>query len=195
MESTSKRVVWLRFLLSPVEVIAGDGANSENVGGLRLVRNRLEGEPGRQRAVPAEPNDAGEVVPCGLVVRSVGFGMTPLEGLPHERGYVPHVQGRVKGEDGLYVSGWCKRGPKGIIGTNIHDAQETVFRLFADLQARGPSSTADMNIAESALASVGKRVVSFSDWRKIETEEHRRGAAENRPAVKFTNIEEMLQLL
>lgn len=33
---------------------------------------------------------------------------------------------------GLYVSGWLKRGPTGIIGTNIPDARETVAAILED---------------------------------------------------------------
>lgn len=31
-----------------------------------------------------------------------------------------------KTEQGLYVVGWLKRGPTGIVGTNLHCAEETV---------------------------------------------------------------------
>jgi hypothetical protein len=51
-------------------------------------------------------------------------------------GRVPNAKGRVlrsgqgtEGtaiENGLYVVGWLKRGPSGIIGTNLVDAEETV---------------------------------------------------------------------
>lgn len=50
-------------------------------------------------------------------------------------GIVPNLGGRVLSdtsqehmqyETGLYVCGWLKRGPTGIIGTNLHCAQETV---------------------------------------------------------------------
>ena len=44
-------------------------------------------------------------------------------GLPLSSNRVPHQQGFV--EPGLYVSGWLKRGPQGIIASNIGDAQET----------------------------------------------------------------------
>lgn len=46
---------------------------------------------------------------------------------------VPNIKGRVissydasEAEDGLYVCGWLKRGPTGIIATNLYDAEETV---------------------------------------------------------------------
>lgn len=51
------------------------------------------------------------------------------------QGVVPNVKGRVvshpsgslsQTEPGLYVCGWLKRGPVGIIATNLYCAEETV---------------------------------------------------------------------
>lgn len=33
---------------------------------------------------------------------------------------------------GVYVTGWLKRGPSGIIGTNIPDAKETAVSVIDD---------------------------------------------------------------
>lgn len=49
-------------------------------------------------------------------------------------GIVPNVRGRVLSdppgdtqfERGLYVCGWLKRGPTGIVATNLYCAEETV---------------------------------------------------------------------
>lgn len=50
-------------------------------------------------------------------------------------GVVPNIEGRVLSsteqgssstEAGLYVVGWLRRGPSGVIGTNLIDAEETV---------------------------------------------------------------------
>ena len=38
---------------------------------------------------------------------------------------------------GLYCSGWLKRGPSGIIGSNIADARETVGALLHDEKESG----------------------------------------------------------
>lgn len=53
-------------------------------------------------------------------------------------GLVPNSKGRVlrsveEGSSfvaGLFVVGWLKRGPTGIIGTNLIDADETVLPSF-----------------------------------------------------------------
>eukprot|EP00268_Persea_americana_P038081 TRINITY_DN3773_c0_g1_i14.p1 TRINITY_DN3773_c0_g1~~TRINITY_DN3773_c0_g1_i14.p1 ORF type:complete len:110 (+),score=18.96 TRINITY_DN3773_c0_g1_i14:4879-5208(+) len=71
-----------------------------------------------------------------MVLKSIGYKSVPVNGLPfdHQKGGVPNIQGRVLSdksehailEKGLYVTGWLKRGPTGIIGTNLFCAEETV---------------------------------------------------------------------
>lgn len=196
-KATSKRILWLRFLRGPSAVLAD--ASGASVAGIRLDRTELQGEAGKQVAVRASSGET-EDLPCGLVVRSVGFEVVPLEGLPvNSRGRVPHAQGRVEGAGGgaggLYVAGWIKRGPTGIIASNIADAQESAACVFSDLLAGGPDSRADPAAVEAVIRSSGTRVVSFADWQKIEAEELRRGQAEGRAAVKLTDVGEMLALL
>lgn len=58
---------------------------------------------------------------------------------PSRQQVVPNQHGRVVRADGsavagLYVSGWMKRGPSGVIGTNRTDAEETVSALWQDLK-------------------------------------------------------------
>merc|ERR1711924_216767 len=195
-DTTSKRVLWLRFLWSPSSMLAGESG----VSGLQLDRTQLTGDPGNQSATKASPAESLQVA-CGLVIRSVGFDITPFEGLPLENRRVPHVHGRVVAPSaalgGLYVSGWLKRGPQGIIATNIPDAQDTANCLMQDLgEADGiGSSRANVEPINSQLAATGKRVVSFDDWERIEAEERRLGESAGRLAVKFTDVQAMLSVL
>lgn len=191
-ETTSKRVIWLRFMLSPSEVLA----NGQRMVGLRLQRTELHGGAGKQVAVPS----ANSVdVEAGLLVRSVGFDLTPLEGLPmNERHRVPQTAGRVSAPSteaaGLYVSGWAKRGPQGIVASNIADAQETSSSILADLSGQKTKAWSSQEL-QDALTSQGTRVVTFQDWQKLEVEELRRGQALGKAAAKFANVAEMLAFL
>src|SRR5262249_4427494 len=74
------RVVKLRFCVSPVAIL-GEG----RVEAVEVVRNMLVRDPdGRVRA---EPTEEREVIPCGVVFRSVGYHGVPLPGVPFdERG-------------------------------------------------------------------------------------------------------------
>jgi ferredoxin/flavodoxin---NADP+ reductase len=130
------RTLTLRFLLSPVEILADDAGG---VRAMRLVRNRLE-DDGRGGARAAATGQIEEL-PVDLVFRSVGYRGMAIPGLPFDErsGTVPHERGRVMAGGaplpGVYVSGWIKRGPSGVIGTNKPDAAETVETILADAAA------------------------------------------------------------
>ena len=128
----------LRFLVSPVELI-GD-ANGD-VHKMRLVRNTLvAGDTG---SLIATPTDQFEEIEVGLVFRSVGYRGVPLPDVPfnERRGVILNLAGRVldpvmqQPRVGEYTSGWIKRGPSGVVGTNKPDAVETVTRMLEDLRA------------------------------------------------------------
>ena len=68
--------------------------------GLRVERNRLEPDPhGGVRAVGTGEH---EVIPRGLVIRSIGYRGRPLPGVPFDerRGLIRNSGGRVCEEDG-----------------------------------------------------------------------------------------------
>jgi ferredoxin--NADP+ reductase len=191
------RTIHLRFQLSPLE-IQGDGRAERLVlGHNRLVR-AASGD------VKAEATGEQEVLPAGLVFRSVGYLGVALPGVAFDRkrGVIPNDAGRVLTEQqtpapGEYVVGWIKRGPTGVIGTNKPDAVETADSLLADLGGGtlpAPAVT-DPEAFPRLLAGKGVRVVSWADWLKLDALEKSRGQALGRPRLKFTRVEEMLEAL
>ncbi len=195
---TAPKLLTLRFLLSPVALL-GDAAGG--VSGLRLVRNRLEDDGrGGARAVATEHT---EELPVDLVFRSVGYRGIALPGLPFDepRGIVPNEQGRVVRDGqplpGMYVTGWIKRGPSGVIGTNKPCAVETVEALLADVE-RGvmlEPDRPDPALAEMLVRSRQPDCVTYPDWLRVDEQEVARGKAARRPRVKCTSVEEMLGVL
>ena len=192
------RRLTLRFLVSPVELM---GNEAGQVVGMRLVRNRLRrAEDGRLRPVATEET---EILPVGLVFRSVGYHGVPIADVPFDQkaGIIPNQAGRVmngeKPATGLYVSGWIKRGPSGVIGTNKPDAKETVACMHEDMTtgATLAPAEADGGAIEEHLRTKGIRAVSYSDWRKLDELEVERGQSAGRPRVKFTDVEETLAQL
>lgn len=57
------------------------------------------------------------ILPCNTVFRSIGYIPEEISGITTENGIVKNMLGKVN--NGLYVTGWLKRGAKGIIGSNI----------------------------------------------------------------------------
>jgi ferredoxin--NADP+ reductase len=152
------------------------------------------------RAV-AVPTDEREILPCGLVFRSVGYHGVALSGVPFDetRGTMSNDCGRVLGNDGqplpgVYCAGWIKRGPTGIIGTNKKDANETVELLLEDVYA-GRLSHAEHVTAEavdSLLDERGVRRVVYAGWLSIDGVERSRGEPLGRPRVKLLTWDELL---
>jgi ferredoxin/flavodoxin---NADP+ reductase len=183
------RRLTIRFLVSPVELLDDE---SGRVRAMRIVRNKLvEGKGGSLRA---EPTEHCEELPVGLVFRSVGYRGVALPGLPFDdkAGVVPNEKGRVA--PGLYVAGWIKRGPSGVIGTNKPDAAETAETMLAEAAAGSAPSPASPD-PEAALATVRgaqPALVTYPDWQRLDRFETERGKALGRPRVKCTSVEEML---
>jgi ferredoxin--NADP+ reductase len=98
---------------------------------------------------------------------------------------------------GLYVAGWIKRGPTGVIGTNKPDAVETVMALIEDATSgalRQPPQP-DASSAEALLRERQPDLVSYADWLRLDALEISNGQGCGRPRLKFTNVEEMLKAL
>ncbi|MEP6590616.1 MAG: FAD-dependent oxidoreductase [Gemmatimonadota bacterium] len=197
-DTGAPRKIVFHFNASPVELLG-----ERRVTGLRMVRNTLE--PDGQGGVRASATDEFRTLPVGLVFRSVGYRGVALVDAPFDahRGVIPNVAGRVVESvdsataiHGLYVCGWIKRGPQGVIGTNKSDAVETVDLLIADA-ATGKLGTGSQTTAlvDELLARRGVRVTDWSDWQRLDQEEQARGAPAGRPREKLTSVEEMLDML
>lgn len=170
--ASRKRLI-LRFHTSPVELHGPD-----RVRGLRVRR-------------------AGEIedLETGLVVSAIGYRGKPVPGLGFdaERGIVPNDGGRVIGTPGSYVTGWIKRGPRGVIGTNRTCAAETVSAVLADFSAGLlDREIGDREALRELLVERGVAEVSWEGWRSIDAAERARGAAASRPRIKFVDVDEML---
>ena len=190
------RVIRLRFLTSPTE-LRGEDVVSE----VALVENELVEQDG---ALRAQATDRTDVIPAGLVLRAVGYRGAAVPGYPFDdrAGRIPNVAGRIIGDDGTplagrYVSGWIKRGPQGVIGTNKADAGDTVGGIIDDL-ANGRLLSPTHPTQDDVAALVGARApgaVSWADWQQIDQRERERGEPDGRPRRKFATLDEMLAVL
>jgi len=179
-DAGNKRLVF-RFGVRPTEVVGTQRAE-----GLRVV--------------PTGEADDGEVIETSLVLTAIGYRAEPVNGVPYDsaRGVVTNDAGRVVGDagtvvPGVYVTGWVKRGPRGVIGTNRACAAETVGHLLADFDngqlARDLAAPEGLS---SLLAAHGATPLTWKQWQAIDAEERKRGAEAARPRVKFVDVAEML---
>jgi len=185
-----KRRCIFRFLEGPVRI---EGAGK--VERLVLAKNRLEGAPFNQVA-----RETGETLTqrCDILFRSIGYKGVPIAGVPFDerKGVFPNDDGRIKDSSGpvpgLYVAGWIKRGPSGIIGTNRACAVGTVASLMADFPKLDPAPKPGGEGLRKLLTERGTRVVNYAEWRRIDSAEIGRGQPKGKPREKFTRIAEML---
>ena len=217
-EEETDMQICLRFLAQPLRMEGGadgaDGAGRGRVARVCFGRSQLTGPAGAQKVALAQ--EQAFVLPAQLVITSVGYKCEPLPGVPFDpkRAVVPSTGGRVvegmEGKDseavrvvpGLYVAGWLKRGPTGIIGTNIPDAKETAAAVLKDIAALEAGAVAalpgmgvgmDVDVGGAAAGGV---VVDWARYLRIQEEEERIGLASDppRPRRKFTTIDTMLDV-
>ncbi|KAF8721731.1 hypothetical protein HU200_022907 [Digitaria exilis] len=186
------------FFRRPIRFIPSE--NGSTVGAVELEKTTLKGDEvtGRQLAVGT---GEFEDLKCGLVLKSIGYRSLPVQGLAFDknRGVVPNLRGKVLSsesetatvETGLYVVGWLKRGPTGIVATNLHCAEETVASILEDDTKgvlRAPSDLKKHGRAGlvEILEQKNVRFVPFSGWEKIDSKEKTAGQLRNKPREKIT---------
>ena len=187
----AKRIT-LRFLTSPVRIFGPDKVRK-----VSTIGNALTFHRGEYRV---QPTELEESVDTGLIFRAIGYRALPFPGLPFdsERGVIRNLEGRVIDDYGVqvgvYVTGWVKRGCRGIIGSNRKCASETIRHLFEDLDAgllTKPRLSRDAVMAR--LKAKGIPVVNLNGWLAIDRVERDNGRAEDRPRRKITDRETQLR--
>ncbi len=155
-----------RFLETPIRI---DGKH--RVQSLIVGKNSLTGPLFEQVAVTGPER---RELPCGLVFRSVGYRGVALPGLRFDEGggIIPNEKGRCldgsRRLPGLYVTGWIKRGPTGLIGNNRADSVETVDSIFEDVPKIVPVAKPGAAGLRDALGARGARIVSYAEWQMID---------------------------
>ena len=182
--------VCFRFLASPVQLLGDEH------GQLRAVRIENNAIVARDDgALVARGSGNYEEISAQLVFRSIGYTGRPVGDIPFDerRGLIRNEGGRVTDADGThhvgeYVSGWIKRGPSGVIGTNKKDSQDTVDKILQDAAA-GRLNRPIADDIEQMIAEHAPHAVSWDGWRAIDAIEVAagQGAAPGRPRVKLTD--------
>jgi ferredoxin--NADP+ reductase len=159
-----ERTMRFQFLATPIE-IKGDGRVEEVV-------------------FQKTGSDETFSIKCGLVVTAIGYEAASLEGIPYEKGKVINTDGRVN--ENVFVVGWAKRGPSGVIGTNKSDAADVMKLLVEDLGT--PKSSGDITDVITH-----NRVVTQQHWQAINAAEVAAGEPLGKPRRKSVAREELLK--
>ena len=187
--SDAERTIDVRFFRRPRALLGTD-----RVEAIQVERTRLTAD--------GAVTGTGEVeeLPVDLVVRSVGYRGMALPGVPFDSGrnVIPNRDGRVLDGDavvpGLYVAGWIKRGPTGIIGTNKNCAVATVASLVADIDSGFVPTSGPADGIAGLMLSRGVRTVDIHGWRTIDERERDLGKHQGRPRVTIHDPAELVAI-
>ena len=173
--NSSERTLEFRFLLAPQEI-----RGQEKVESVIFSQNQV---------LDQKVSATGEIstIETGLVISAIGYEAEPIEGITYEAGRVRNENGAVA-DTNLYVVGWAKRGPSGVIGTNKSDASDVIDLLISQLS---PEPKFSEDITE-LLA--GKVIVDQSAWERINAAEVAAGEPLGKPRRKVANHAELVKL-
>jgi ferredoxin--NADP+ reductase len=170
----AKRKLEIKFLLAPIEI-----KGSEKVQEIIFAINEVK---------------AGEVITtnktftikAGLVVTAIGYDAVEYAGVNIENGRITNIAGHV--EHNIYVTGWAKRGPVGVIGTNKSDSNDVVELIISNLTEPKVSE------GVSALLKSGHEVIDQVSWEKINASEVISGEIAGKPRIKEVDWKRLISL-
>lgn len=173
-----ERSVQMKFFKNPVEILGDKRVRAVKFEETKFENDKLVG--------------TGKFleIPCEMVFKCIGFQSSPIEGVPFKNGVVVNKKGRVG--DGIYVSGWLKRGPVGVIATNLMDARETVDEILADFKDKKLENK-EGNLKEF-LDSKNVKYVTFDQFKQIDKFEVEKGKEQGKIREKIVSMEEMLKI-
>jgi ferredoxin--NADP+ reductase len=172
----NERKLNFHFLASPIE-IKGKDRVEEVVFAINEVKD------GKVLTTPDTYS-----VKTGLIISAIGYEADQISGLNYVDGKVSNVDGHVENSN-IYVVGWAKRGPSGVIGTNKSDAAGVMELLVRNLGEPKPKVELSEKLQERGVIHV-----SQGAWEKINASEVAAGEPLGKPRVKFVKREEMLGL-
>ena len=182
----TKTRIHIHFFKNPRELVGTDAVTAFGWTQTQLVDGR------------AVLTDIQGDIPCSMVFRSVGYRGVPVPQLPFDvsRGVIPNTAGRVDAASvpGVYVTGWIKRGPTGVLGSNKPDSEETIATMVDD-GIQEAAVIPDTQHLLSVLEAKGVRVVTESDWYAIKAAEEAAGQVLNKPREKKITRADLLDCL
>jgi len=168
------RKLEIKFLANPKE-IKGTGKVSEVIFTINEVKH------GKVVAT-----DKTFSIKAGLVITAIGYDSVEYEEIKIEKGRIANIAGHV--ERNLYVTGWAKRGPTGVIGTNKSDSLDVVELIIKNLKEPKQSE------GITALLKSAHVVIDQTGWEKINASEVISGELAGKPRIKEVDWKRLISL-
>jgi ferredoxin--NADP+ reductase len=168
------RKLEIKFLAAPIE-IKGSNKVEEIIFAINEVKN------GKVSAT-----DKTFSIKAGLVVTAIGYDCVEYPGVKIENGRIANIAGHV--EHNIYVTGWAKRGPVGVIGTNKSDSADVVDLIIDSLKE--PKNAAGIE----GLLKSGHQIIDQVGWEKINASEVISGELAGKPRIKEVDWKRLISL-
>ena len=164
----------IKFLATPV-AIKGNKKVEEVVFTINDVENG--------KVVPTKERFT---IKTGIVITAIGYDAVEYQGVTIENGRINNIAGHI--EHNLYTTGWAKRGPTGVIGTNKSDSSDVVDLIIENLK--------EPKISEgiTALLKSGHEVIDQLAWEKINASEVISGEIAGKPRVKEVKRKKLINI-
>jgi ferredoxin/flavodoxin---NADP+ reductase len=169
-----ERKLEINFLAAPLE-IQGSTKVEKIVFAINEVKNGKVSSTDKTFSIKA-----------GLIVTAIGYDAVEYPGVKIENGRIANIAGHV--EHNIYVTGWAKRGPVGVIGTNKSDSADVVDLIINSLKE--PKNSAGIE----ALLKSGHKVIDQVGWEKINASEVISGELTGKPRIKEVDWERLIRL-
>jgi len=173
-KKSADRKLEIKFLANPKE-IKGSGKVSEVIFTINEVK---DGE--------VVATDKTFSIKTGLVITAIGYDAVEYQGIKIEKGRIANIAGHV--EHNLYVTGWAKRGPTGVIGTNKSDSADVVELIIENLKEPKQSE------GITTLLKSAHVVIDQTGWEKINASEVISGELAGKPRIKEVDWKRLISL-
>jgi len=169
-----QRKLEIKFLAAPKE-IKGSGKVEEVIFTINEVKDG--------KVIATDKNFS---IKTGLVVTAIGYDAVEYPGVKIENGRITNIAGHV--EHNIYVTGWAKRGPIGVIGTNKSDSSDVVDLIIDNLKE--PKNSTGIE----GLLKSGHEVIDQVGWEKINASELISGELAGKPRIKEVDWKRLISL-
>jgi ferredoxin--NADP+ reductase len=168
------RKLEIKFLSTPIEI-----KGNKKVEEVVFTINKVE----EGKVIPTQETFT---IKTGLVVTAIGYDAVDYPGITIENGRINNIAGHI--EHNVYTTGWAKRGPTGVIGTNKSDSSDVVDLIIENLK--------DPKVSEgiTALIKSGHEVIDQLAWEKINASEVISGEIAGKPRVKEVDWKRLISL-
>jgi len=168
------RKLEIKFLSTPIEI-----KGNKKVEEVVFTINKVEDG----KVVPTKDTFT---IKTGLVITAIGYDAVEYPGITIENGRINNIAGHI--EHNVYTTGWAKRGPTGVIGTNKSDSSDVVDLIIENLK--------EPKVSEgiTTLLKSGHEVIDQFAWEKINASEVISGEIAGKPRVKEVDWKRLISL-